>query len=78
MVEALSVQSFSGSAISKGHQQETVVGNGLGIEEPMDLVTLSLKEKVFVKCRHGRELRGRLIVRNLLSLSYTIILCIGI
>jgi hypothetical protein len=33
------------------------------IEEPMDLVLLSLKEKVFVKCRFGRELRGKLVVR---------------
>jgi len=32
------------------------------IEEPMDLVLLSLKEKVFVKCRFGRELRGKLVV----------------
>ncbi len=32
------------------------------IEEPIDLVLLSLKEKVYVKCRHGRELRGKLVV----------------
>jgi hypothetical protein len=32
------------------------------INEPMDLVNLSLKEKVFVKCRFGRELRGKLVV----------------
>lgn len=35
------------------------------IEEPMDLVLLSLKEKVFVKCRFGRELRGKLVVSAL-------------
>lgn len=34
------------------------------IDEPMDLVLLSLKEKVFVKCRFGRELRGKLVVSN--------------
>jgi len=34
------------------------------IEEPMDLVLLSLKEKVYVKCRFNRELRGKLVVRN--------------
>lgn len=27
----------------------------------MDLVLLSLKEKVYVKCRHGRELKGKLV-----------------
>jgi hypothetical protein len=32
------------------------------IDEPMDLVLLSLKEKVYVKCRFGRELRGKLVV----------------
>ena len=32
------------------------------IEEPIDLLHLSLKEKIFVKCRFGRELRGKLIV----------------
>jgi small nuclear ribonucleoprotein (snRNP)-like protein len=33
-----------------------------GIEEPIDLVLLSLKEKVYVKCRYGRELKGKLVV----------------
>ena len=33
-----------------------------GVEEPIDLVTMSLKEKVYVKCRHGRELKGTLVV----------------
>ena len=32
------------------------------VEEPIDLILLSLKEKVYVKCRHGRELRGKLAV----------------
>ena len=31
-------------------------------EEPIDLVHMSLKEKVFVKCKFGRELRGKLVV----------------
>jgi len=30
------------------------------VEEPIDLVRLSLDENVFVKCRAGRELRGKL------------------
>ena len=32
------------------------------VEEPTDLLLLSLKEKVYIKCRHGRELRGKLVV----------------
>lgn len=32
------------------------------LEEPIDLIRLSLGEKVFVKCRHGRELKGKLHV----------------
>lgn len=31
-----------------------------GIEEPLDLIRLSLDERVFIKCRGDRELRGRL------------------
>mmetsp|Transcript_131393 Transcript_131393/g.262170 ORF Transcript_131393/g.262170 Transcript_131393/m.262170 type:complete len:95 (-) Transcript_131393:89-373(-) len=30
------------------------------VEEPLDLIRLSLDERVFVKCRGDRELRGRL------------------
>eukprot|EP00427_Karlodinium_veneficum_P018037 CAMPEP_0169138506 /NCGR_PEP_ID=MMETSP1015-20121227/42302_1 /TAXON_ID=342587 /ORGANISM="Karlodinium micrum, Strain CCMP2283" /LENGTH=95 /DNA_ID=CAMNT_0009203809 /DNA_START=58 /DNA_END=345 /DNA_ORIENTATION=- len=31
-----------------------------GIEEPLDLIRLSLDERVYIKCRGDRELRGRL------------------
>lgn len=30
------------------------------VDEPLDLIRLSLDEVVYVKCRHGIELRGRL------------------
>jgi len=30
------------------------------VEEPLDLIRLSLDERIYVKCRGGRELRGRL------------------
>lgn len=30
------------------------------MEEPLDLIKLSLDERVYVKCRNDRELRGRL------------------
>jgi U6 snRNA-associated Sm-like protein LSm3 len=30
------------------------------MEEPLDLIRLSIDERVFVKCRNDRELRGRL------------------
>lgn len=32
------------------------------VEEPLDLVRLSLDERVFVKMRNDRELRGKLHV----------------
>lgn len=34
------------------------------VEEPLDLVRLSLDERVCVKMRNERELRGRLHVRS--------------
>jgi hypothetical protein len=33
------------------------------VKEPLDLIKLSLDERVYVKCRGERELRGRLHVR---------------
>jgi hypothetical protein len=35
------------------------------MEEPLDLVRLSIDERVYVKCRGDRELRGKLHVRLL-------------
>ena len=34
------------------------------VEEPLDLVRLSLDERIYVKLRGDRELRGRLHVSN--------------
>jgi hypothetical protein len=39
-----------------------------GVSEPLDLVRLSLDERVFVRLRGDRELKGRLHVRPLLYL----------
>jgi hypothetical protein len=33
------------------------------MEEPLDLIRLSIDERVYVKCRGDRELRGKLHVR---------------
>ena len=33
-------------------------------EEPLDLIRLSLDEYIYVKCKNGRELYGRLHVRE--------------
>lgn len=38
----------------------------LAVEEPLDLIRLSLDERVYVKLRNYRELRGRLHVRKAL------------
>lgn len=32
----------------------------VAVEEPLDLVKLSLDERIYVKLRNGRELRGKL------------------
>ena len=32
----------------------------VAVEEPLDLIRLSLDERIYVKLRNGRELRGRL------------------
>lgn len=37
---------------------------GSGIEEPLDLVRLSLDERIYVKLRGDRELRGKLHVKT--------------
>lgn len=37
------------------------------MEEPLDLIRLSIDERVYVKCRGDRELRGRLHVRSVVS-----------
>lgn len=33
------------------------------VEEPLDLIRLSLDERIYVKMRNDRELKGRLHVR---------------
>lgn len=35
------------------------------VEEPLDLIKLSLDERIYVKMRNDRELRGRLHVHPL-------------
>ena len=32
------------------------------VKEPLDLIRLSLDEKIYVKLRHDREIKGRLHV----------------
>ena len=41
------------------------------IDAPLDLIRLSVDERVFVKCKGDRELRGKLHVINI---YYTIII----
>lgn len=42
-------------------------GTSEGIQEPFDLIRLSLNERVFVKLRGDRELNGILHVRRICS-----------
>ena len=48
--------------------EEEVVANT--VEEPLDLIRLSLDERIYVKLRNDRELRGKLHVRNSLLNSF--------
>lgn len=41
--------------------EEEVTGSS-AVEEPLDLIRLSLDERIYVKMRNDRELRGRLHV----------------
>ena len=34
------------------------------VEVPLDLIRLSIDERIYVKCRGDRELRGKLHVRD--------------
>ena len=38
----------------------------LNVEEPMDLIKLSLNDSVYIKCRHNRQLKGKLHVLSIL------------
>jgi len=49
--------------------QPTVVNT---VEEPLDLIRLSLDERIYVKMRNDRELRGRLHVTPCILLLFTI------
>ena len=39
------------------------------VKEPLDLIRLSLDERIYVKLRSDRELRGKLHVRLLFTLK---------
>ena len=41
------------------HKLQTTI-----MEEPLDLIRLSIDERVYIKCRGERELRGKLHVRR--------------
>lgn len=45
----------------------------INLEEPLDLIRLSLGEKVIVKCRNERELKGKLHV-FIFNISHLIII----
>lgn len=50
---------------SKGNMAEEIAqGPANVVEEPLDLVRLSLDERVYVKMRNDRELKGKLHVRE--------------
>jgi hypothetical protein len=48
------------------------------MEEPLDLIRLSIDERVYVKCRGDRELRGRLHVRFMPRLAVEQLCCLDL
>eukprot|EP00442_Polarella_glacialis_P013714 CAMPEP_0115095194 /NCGR_PEP_ID=MMETSP0227-20121206/28845_1 /TAXON_ID=89957 /ORGANISM="Polarella glacialis, Strain CCMP 1383" /LENGTH=95 /DNA_ID=CAMNT_0002488415 /DNA_START=70 /DNA_END=357 /DNA_ORIENTATION=+ len=36
------------------------MAENMSVEEPLDLIRLSIDERIFIKCRGDREIRGRL------------------
>ena len=44
------------------------------IEEPLDLVRISLDERIYVKLRNDRELKGRLHVSTLETFNFSLYL----
>lgn len=59
-----SAQPPPAAAVGVGNESE------LTVKEPLDLVKLSLQERVRVKLRHERELVGTLHVRNPADCEY--------
>ena len=53
----------SGRSTEEKKMAEEGVPTVTTVEEPLDLVRLSLDERVFVKMRNDRELKGKLHVR---------------
>lgn len=55
-------QNVAVSPRSSKMAESTDVQQVVAVEEPLDLVRLSLDERIFVKLRNSRELKGRLHV----------------
>lgn len=51
--------------ITLNSKMATDVAASSTVEEPLDLVRLSLDERVFVKMRNDRELKGKLHVSGI-------------
>lgn len=66
MIKAASVGVFSafGYLQRRAQNLKKMDGSSSGIQEPFDLIRLSLSERVFVKLRGDREMTGILHVRE--------------
>ncbi|TGZ60318.1 hypothetical protein CRM22_008613 [Opisthorchis felineus] len=47
-------------SMEKEEKDDALVEQPVLVEEPLDLIRLSLDERIYVKMRHNRELRGTL------------------
>ena len=60
MVDYVTAHQPSATADNRDDNEENEAGV-TQVDEPMDLLLMSLNENVFVKLRHGREMRGKLV-----------------
>ena len=42
----------------------------MSIDTPLDLIKLSIDERIYIKCKGEREIRGKLHVANLIIFCY--------
>lgn len=62
---------FSGQTLNE--PSKSMTEEDATVKEPLDLIRLSLDEKIYVKLRHDREIKGRLHVSPTSSCTRTLL-----
>lgn len=63
--------------LTAGENNSERIAMSSSVEEPLDLIRLSLDERIYVKCRGERELRGKLHVSCFLKNTRTSVSGVG-